>query len=101
MVDRGKSKEIQPRAEPSPLHASLTIGVCSSFSSTGPDVNQALVLEEKLASEAAVAPEPSCPQYPSPADADANDYVNYGFAPELAHGANAASSSLPKSDQKF
>lgn len=81
------------------LHGLVFLPVVLSY--LGPDVNQALVQEEKLASEAAVATEPSCPQYPSPADADANDYVNYGFAPELAHGANAASSSLPKSDQKF
>ncbi|EDM00336.1 NPC1 (Niemann-Pick disease, type C1, gene)-like 1 [Rattus norvegicus] len=79
------------------LHGLVFLPVVLSY--LGPDVNQALVQEEKLASEAAVAPEPSCPQYPSPADADAN--VNYGFAPELAHGANAARSSLPKSDQKF
>jgi hypothetical protein len=45
--------------------------------------------------------EPSCPQYPFPADANTSDYVNYGFNPEFIPEINAASSSLPKSDQKF
>lgn len=48
-----------------------------------------------------MASAPSCPQYSFPADANTNDNVNYGFNPEFIPGANAASSSLPKSDQKF
>lgn len=76
-------------------HASLTIGLCS-FSSAGPDVNPDLVLEEKLATEAATAPEPSSPKYPIPDI----DYVNHGFE-DSTPGASAAGSSLPKSGQKF
>lgn len=76
-------------------HASLTIGLCS-FSSAGPDVNPDLVLEEKLATEAATAPEPSSPKYPNPDI----DYVNHGFE-DSTPGASAAGSSLPKSGQKF
>lgn len=77
------------------LHAFLTIGLCS-FSSAGPDVNPDLVLEEKLATEAATAPEPSNPKYPIPDI----DYVNHGFE-DSTPGASAAGSSLPKSGQKF
>lgn len=78
------------------LHASLTIGLCSSFSFAGPDVNPDLVLEEKLATEAATAPEPSSPKYPIPD----TDYVNPGFE-DSTPGASAAGSSSPKSGQKF
>ncbi|XP_028634107.1 NPC1-like intracellular cholesterol transporter 1 [Grammomys surdaster] len=81
------------------LHGLVFLPVVLSY--LGPDVNQALVLEEKLATKTTVASEPSCPQYPFPADANTNDYVNYGFNPEFTSGANADSSSLPKSDQKF
>lgn len=81
------------------LHGLVFLPVVLSY--LGPDVNQALVLEEKLATEAAMVSEPSCPQYPFPADANTSDYVNYGFNPEFIPEINAASSSLPKSDQKF
>ncbi|CAH6995903.1 NPC1-like intracellular cholesterol transporter 1 [Phodopus roborovskii] len=76
------------------LHGLVFLPVVLSY--LGPDVNPDLVLEEKLATEAAVAPEPSCPKYPFPA----NDYVNLSFE-EATPGASAASSSLPKSGQKF
>lgn len=61
------------------------------FSLAGPDVNQALVLEEKLATEAATAPKPSCPEFPSPANVHTHEYVNHSFE-ECAPGASAASS---------
>ncbi|GAB1295788.1 NPC1-like intracellular cholesterol transporter 1 [Apodemus speciosus] len=81
------------------LHGLVFLPVVLSY--LGPDVNQALVLEEKPATKAAMTSEPSCPQYPFPADARTSDYVNYGFNPEVIPGANDASSSVPKSDQKF
>lgn len=71
------------------------MGACSSFSSTGPDVNPALVLEEKLATEAATAQDPSCLRNPFPA----SDYVNHSFE-EFTPGASAAGP-VPKSGQKF
>ncbi|NP_001268305.1 NPC1-like intracellular cholesterol transporter 1 precursor [Mesocricetus auratus] len=76
------------------LHGLVFLPVVLSY--LGPDVNPELVLEEKLATEAAVAPEPSSPKYPFPD----NDYVNHSFE-EATPGAAAASSSLPKSGQKF
>ncbi|EGW08630.1 NPC1-like intracellular cholesterol transporter 1 [Cricetulus griseus] len=76
------------------LHGLVFLPVVLSY--LGPDVNPDLVLEEQLATEAAVAPEPSCPKYPFPA----NDYVNHSFE-EATPGPSAASSSLPKSGQKF
>ncbi|XP_051021046.1 NPC1-like intracellular cholesterol transporter 1 [Acomys russatus] len=79
------------------FHGLVFLPVVLSY--LGPDVNQALVLE-KLATEAAMAPEPSCPKAPSPANVHTYEYVNHNFE-ECACGAGAASSSLPKSDQKF
>ncbi|XP_021488417.1 NPC1-like intracellular cholesterol transporter 1 [Meriones unguiculatus] len=84
------------------LHGLVFLPVVLSY--LGPDVNQALVLEEKLATEAATPAEPSCPKSPFPADENSYentyDYVNPSFV-EYTPGASAVSSSLPKYDQKF
>ncbi|XP_049997171.1 NPC1-like intracellular cholesterol transporter 1 [Alexandromys fortis] len=76
------------------LHGLVFLPVVLSY--LGPDVNPDLVLEEKLATEAATAPEPSSPKHPSPD----TDYVNPGFE-DSTPGASAAGSSSPKSGQKF
>ncbi|KAL1790409.1 Niemann-Pick C1 1 [Sigmodon hispidus] len=76
------------------LHGLVFLPVVLSY--LGPDVNPALVLEEKLATEAAAAPEPSCPKNPFPD----NDYVNHSFE-EFTPAVSAANSSLPKSGHKF
>lgn len=75
------------------LHGLVFLPVALSY--LGPDVNPALVLEEKLATEAATAQDPSCLRNPFPA----SDYVNHSFE-EFTPGASAAGP-VPKSGQKF
>lgn len=76
------------------LHGLVFLPVVLSY--LGPDVNPDLVLEEKLATGAATAPEPSSPKYPIPD----TDYVNPGFE-DSTPGASVAGNSSPKSGQKF
>uniref|UniRef100_A0A8C6RZ73 NPC1 like intracellular cholesterol transporter 1 n=1 Tax=Nannospalax galili TaxID=1026970 RepID=A0A8C6RZ73_NANGA len=75
------------------VHGLVFLPVVLSY--LGPDVNPALVQEEKQSMEAAMAPEPSCPKYPFPPDVTPN------MTPNFAPGASAVISSLPKSGQKY
>uniref|UniRef100_A0A8C5L4U1 NPC1 like intracellular cholesterol transporter 1 n=1 Tax=Jaculus jaculus TaxID=51337 RepID=A0A8C5L4U1_JACJA len=75
------------------LHGLVFLPIVLSY--LGPDVNPALVPEQKQAEVAATAPAPS-----SPLEAPTNIYENPGFE-EWAPGAGAIISSLPQNGQKF
>lgn len=78
--------------------ASLSVDLCP-YLSAGPDVNPALVLEQKQIKEAATAKAAFCPKHSFPSNMT-NDYVNYGFE-NSPSGAGAISSSLPSRGQEF
>ncbi|XP_048195305.1 NPC1-like intracellular cholesterol transporter 1 isoform X1 [Perognathus longimembris pacificus] len=80
------------------VHGLVFLPVVLSY--LGPDVNPALVLEQKPTEEIATANEPSCPKHPFPPDVTTNVYVNHGFQ-DFTLGAGAIGSSLPKSTQEF
>ncbi|XP_008048744.1 Niemann-Pick C1-like protein 1 isoform X2 [Carlito syrichta] len=81
------------------LHGLVFLPVILSY--LGPDVNPALVLEQKRAEEAAEVRASSCPKHPSPeACTTSKIYVNHGFEGPVK-GAGAVSDFLPNDGQKF
>ncbi|XP_046525061.1 NPC1-like intracellular cholesterol transporter 1 isoform X1 [Equus quagga] len=74
------------------LHGLVFLPVILSY--LGPEVNPALVLEQKRAEEAAVARTASRPKHPTP-----TDMVNYGF--ELPAKSAGGSGFLPHSGREF
>lgn len=77
--------------------ASLTVVLCDC-SPAGPDVNVALVLEQKQMEEAAKPSMASCPSHPGPTSKASSTYVNHGFEHPAESGLD---SSLPRSGHKF
>lgn len=82
-----------PRPEVTSLTSFPSVGP-----SAGPDVNSALVLEQKLEEEAAVAGTASCSKHPSPARPADCVYVNHSFE-HPAKSAGGLGGSLPRSGQ--
>lgn len=84
---------------PPTLHATSLTEILCVCPSAGPEVNPALVLEQKRAEEAAAARTASCPKHPTPTDMVSSIYVNYGF--ELPAKSAGGSGFLPHSGQEF
>ncbi|KAF3817037.1 hypothetical protein GH733_013779 [Mirounga leonina] len=78
------------------LHGLVFLPVVLSY--LGPDVNAALVLEQKQMEEAARARVASCPSHPGATSTASSTYVNYGFEHPAKSGLD---SSLPRSGHKF
>ncbi|XP_027951222.1 NPC1-like intracellular cholesterol transporter 1 [Eumetopias jubatus] len=78
------------------LHGLVLLPVVLSY--LGPDVNAALVLEQKQMEEAARARMASCPSHPSPTSTASSTYVNYGFEPPAKSGLYGF---LPRSGHEF
>uniref|UniRef100_A0A8C9Q430 NPC1 like intracellular cholesterol transporter 1 n=1 Tax=Spermophilus dauricus TaxID=99837 RepID=A0A8C9Q430_SPEDA len=79
------------------LHGLVFLPVILSY--VGPDVNPALVLEQKQIKEAATANAAFCPEHSFSTNMT-NVYVNHGFE-NSPSGAGAISSSLPSHVQEF
>ncbi|XP_021559385.1 NPC1-like intracellular cholesterol transporter 1 [Neomonachus schauinslandi] len=78
------------------LHGLVFLPVVLSY--LGPDVNGALVLEQKQMEEAARARMASCPSHPGATSTASSTYVNYGFEHPAKSGLD---SSLPRSGHEF
>ncbi|XP_057160321.1 NPC1-like intracellular cholesterol transporter 1 [Ursus arctos] len=78
------------------LHGLVFLPVVLSY--VGPDVNAALVLEQKQMEEAAKPSMASCPSHPGPTSKASSTYVNHGFEQPAESGLD---SSLPRSGHKF
>uniref|UniRef100_A0A452RGC1 NPC1 like intracellular cholesterol transporter 1 n=1 Tax=Ursus americanus TaxID=9643 RepID=A0A452RGC1_URSAM len=78
------------------LHGLVFLPVVLSY--VGPDVNVALVLEQKQMEEAAKPSMASCPSHPGPTSKASSTYVNHGFEHPAESGLD---SSLPRSGHKF
>ncbi|XP_047550697.1 NPC1-like intracellular cholesterol transporter 1 [Lutra lutra] len=74
------------------LHGLVLLPVVLSY--LGPDVNAALVLEQKQMEEATRVRMASCPSHPGPTSTSSSTYVNYGFEHSSKSGLH---SSLPHS----
>ncbi|XP_057588201.1 NPC1-like intracellular cholesterol transporter 1 isoform X2 [Hippopotamus amphibius kiboko] len=80
------------------LHGLVFLPVILSY--VGPDVNPALVQQQKQEEEAAVAQVASCSKHPTPMSTANNVYVNHGFE-HPAKSADDLGSSWPDKTQKF
>ncbi|VFV21186.1 npc1 (niemann-pick type [Lynx pardinus] len=89
-----------PTPAPSPAQhvASLILGLWGC-SSAGPDVNVALVLEQKM-EEAARARVASCPTHQAPTSTASSTYINHGFE-HPAKSMGGAVGSLSRGGQEF
>lgn len=87
-------------AAPAPACCLSLIVVLCICPSAGPEVNPALLQQQKREEEAALAKEASCSKHPIPMSTAGNVYVNSGFEhPDKS--VNSSDSSQPHKRQKF